>query len=435
MTERPAAEHPPSPAQSEAAAHAATTSAASKAAARRRAGRPPSPLAPLSPEEQAQLRRFLLRWSRPGCGLALTFALTLAVWTLATLHPRPVLWLLGALLTPWTTPVVGLAVGLVLGSRAVLRRAALVLLGLGLAAWGVGYALGRALPPTPDRLVWAWVAPDLTAFVVTVVAAVWAVVLLARRQAAALLPGAALTWAIALPLFAAGLAAGQGEAQWAGWAWLAFAAHLLWAWLMAGVALMVLGVYPRGWGGYGLLLMFLALAVAVFAPYAAADVQRAAAQPRPGVVGEPTPAAAAGPGGALPPTPSPHPTPTPTAMATPTPSRPTPTLTPTPAAAVATYTVVWPTPTVSPTPTPIYAVVQASQRYTGIYVREGPGFDYPAFTGLLNGTLVQVLPGEPVEADGLLWVQVRFEEFGRVKEGWVLYPLLLLVTPTPTPLE
>ncbi len=393
--------------------------------------------APLAADEQAQLRRFLLRWTRPGCGLGLTFALTLALWAWAVMHPQPVLWLLGALLTPWTTPIVGAALGLVLGSRAVLRRSVGLILALGVAAWLVGFGVGwlvRAGGQDVPLQASALAAPDMTVFVSTLVAAVWATVLLARRRAAALLPGAALTWTVGLPLFWAGVYLAVGQNQAASWALTAFATHLFWAWVLAGVTLIFLGLYPSSWGSYGLMALFFGLGVVAFLLYAEADLQRRAWAPgtldQGGVAAEvvaaPTTPRAE---------PSPNPTPSPSPRPSPTPTPPpSPTTAPSPAAAVATYTVEWPTPTPSPTATPIYAVVRASARYTGIYVREGPGFDYRAFTGLLNGTLVIVLP-EQVEADGTRWVKVRFEEFGRTKEGWVLYHLLVFVTPTPTPLD
>ncbi len=433
-TEPSPAEAPP-PAEEAPAAEDATEPPAPAARPRRRERR--SPFAPLAASEQAQLRRFLLRWTRPGCGLVFTFALTLALWAWAVVHPQPVLWLLGALLTPWTAPIVGAALGLVLGSRAVLRRTVGMTLALGLAAWLVGFAVGRGVAATGRALpsaATALAAPDMTVFVVTLVAAVWATVLLARRRAAALLPGAALTWTVGLPLFWAGVYLAAGDAQAASWALTAFATHLFWAWVLAGVTLIFLGLYPSSWGGYGLLALFFGLGVLVFLLYAEADLQRRALAPAPlagGGTPVARPAALATPRAE----PSPNPTPTPSPHPSPTPSPlPSPTATPSPAAAVATYTVVWPTATPSPTATPVYAVVRASARYTGIYVREGPGFDYPAFTGLLNGTQVIVLP-EQVEADGTLWVRVRFEEFGRTKEGWVLYHLLVFVTPTATPLD
>ncbi len=433
--ESPAAEEPAEPPAAE-AARAAPAPGEPDPAADARPARPRrgaarrSPFAPLDAHEQARLRRFLLRWTRPGCGLAVTFGLTLAVWAWAAVHPHPVLWLLGALLTPWVTPVVGGALGLVLGLRPVLRRAAGLTLGLGLAAWVVGYAVGRWAAPA--GAAWAldaqtWVGPDMTTFVVTLVAAAWGTVLLARRRAAALLPGAALTWALALPLFWAGVFVARHDLPAAQDALVAFATHWFWSWVLAGVTLVFLGLYPTSWTGYGLLVLFFVLGLGSFLFYAEADLQRRLPTAEAPVVATAT--AAPAPSAR----PSPAPSATPTATPTPTPS-PLPSPTPTAAGAVATYTVVWPTATPSPTATPMYAVVRASARYTGIYVREGPGFDYPAFTGLLNGTQVVVLP-EQAEADGLQWVKVRFEEFGRVKEGWVLYHLLLFVTPTPTPLD
>ena len=403
----------------------------------RRAGTRRPLFAHLSAEEQAQLRRFLLRWTRPGCGLGLTFALTLALWAWAVVHPNPVLWFMGALLTPWTTPVVGTALGVVLGQSTALRRSmgmtAALALAAGLAGAGVGAALRAAGASTPPPETVGLAAPDMTTFVVVLVATVWATVLLARRRAAALLPGAALTWSIALPLFWAGVYAVAGETAAASWALTAFAAHLLWAWVLAGVVLILLGLYPPSWSGYALLAALFGLGIAAFLFYAEADLQRrtlapasAALAPQPA-----RPAAVATPRAE----PSPNPTPTSSPLPSPTPSpQPSPTSTPESAGAVATYTVEWPTATPSPTATPIYAVVQTTAHYVGIYVREGPGYEYKAFTGLANGTQVIVLP-EEVEADGVRWVKVRFEEYGKTKEGWVIHHLLIFVTPTATPLD
>jgi len=389
--------------------------------------------APLAPEEQEQLQRALQSWTRPGCSLGLTFALTLALWAWAVLHPQPVLWLLGALVTPWATLVVSVALGLVLGERSALRRGIGIIVGLGLAALLIGLGVGfiaRASALKLPPMAMALVTPDMTAFVATLVAAVWATVLLARRRTTAVLPGVALTWTLALPLFWAGIFLVRGESQAAWWALVAFATHLFWAWVLAGVTLIVLGLYPPTWDEYGLLMLFFILGVFAFLLYAEADLQRrslvaAAVEP----VSTPTTIAVPSATPRVEPSPTPRPSPT----STPTP-RPTPTVTPSPVAAVATYTIEWPTATPSPTATPIYAVVQTSERYIGLYVREGPGYSYPSFTGLLNGTKVIVL-SEPVEADDTLWIKVRFEEYGQTKEGWVLYYLLVFVTPTPTPLE
>lgn len=103
-------------------------------------------------------------------------------------------------------------------------------------------------------------------------------------------------------------------------------------------------------------------------------------------------------------------TPTPTATDTPTPT-PTATDTPTPTAtdtptATATDT---PTPTSTQTPTPLpKCVVQPSS----IYMRAGPGTNYPVVVALEQGNAPEVIGRN----DGGSWLKVRTSDG---KEGWV----------------
>ena len=110
-------------------------------------------------------------------------------------------------------------------------------------------------------------------------------------------------------------------------------------------------------------------------------------------------------------TPTPTPTPTATATLTPTSTR-TPTATPT---NTPTFT---PTPTYTPTPTPTPTPVLAHVGGTGgqgVWMYRQPGLDGGKIGALRDGTMLTVT-GEPVEADGYVWIQV-IDPRGRL--GWI----------------
>jgi hypothetical protein len=68
-----------------------------------------------------------------------------------------------------------------------------------------------------------------------------------------------------------------------------------------------------------------------------------------------------------------------------------------------------------------------SPTYSGVLVRQTPGFDGKYLTSLDNESLIQVLP-EVEHVDGAYWAHVRLED-GR--EGWIMRSLLLTATPAP----
>ena len=83
--------------------------------------------------------------------------------------------------------------------------------------------------------------------------------------------------------------------------------------------------------------------------------------------------------------------------------------------------------TLTPTPTPILALVDAEVG-GGAHLRSEPGFSAPSIKLLLNGTPVQIIPVDPVEEGGGIWIQVRTFDG---EEGWILQILLLTATPAP----
>lgn len=129
----------------------------------------------------------------------------------------------------------------------------------------------------------------------------------------------------------------------------------------------------------------------------------------------PTPTPSPPPGATATFTPSPTPTPTytplPTATPTATPSStPTETATSTP---TPTFTPTF-TPTPTPTPTPVLVQVGGTGGL-GVWMYREPGLAGGKIAAWRDGTVMTVV-GEPVEADGYVWIQV-IDPKGRL--GWI----------------
>jgi hypothetical protein len=86
------------------------------------------------------------------------------------------------------------------------------------------------------------------------------------------------------------------------------------------------------------------------------------------------------------------------------------------------------TPSITPsmTPTPVLGLVR-SDISQGARIRSEPGGQTVGF--LAQNTWVILLP-ETVEQDGILWIQVVAPDGTR---GWLVYELVLRVTPTLLP--
>jgi len=372
--------------------------------------------------------RFLWRHAGWLPTLGPTVVATPLLWIYAALGGHPVWWLFGAVLAPGAVwPLASLVFGLGMADTRYLRRG----LGLLLAAWALfGFAglVAGWWAQRAGRAVEAWESlsqPALPVLIATFLAGVWAAGLLpSRREEALFLPGVLLTWTLWRPMFFAGALFAAGHSQAAGTAWLSAVTHLVWAMSAWAGMLLLRGWTPVRYRGYGALLLLVVLSMVTFAAYLAAATPSAPARAGlppalPTLTPQPTSSATiASPA---------EPTSTPTASPTPSP-RPTPTPIP------PTRT---PTPSPSLTPTPparVDAVVVPPPRYRGIYLREGPGFQYQRLRGLMEGTRVEILTEEePVEADGYWWVWVlAYPPEDEPIYGWVLAHLVATVTPTST---
>jgi len=386
-------------------------------ARRRRARRA---LLPLDAAEKEAFWNDSARRARPSVDFFLFLALGTLVWALGLSVDSPALLLLGAVLAPLMTPVVGLGLGVATGAA---RYFGQVLGGVvlgSLLAFGLGALGGVAgLVWMPLHLQQASLHTHLTPwdFLVLAIAAVWATIALVRKPRIVLVPGVALAYEIFLPLTAAGFGLGSGAPGLFPNGLTVFAVHLSWAVLFAALGFAILGFRPLSLFGYTLsgmaaLVSGLVLVLAVGLGAALRTSLPFTTQP------DTPPTSASVQTSPAPPTATPQPpTVTPTPMPTLTLS-PSPTTTPT----------TTPLPSPSPTATPAFAVVAAPAQYGGVLIRSGPGFNNKVIGRANNGERLELLGGEQ-EADKYIWVEVLIP--GSDERGWVLQHLLVIATPQP----
>lgn len=366
-------------------------------------------LAPLEADERARSLAAITHRASPTFDFFLFSLLAGAVLGVGMLVDAPALLILGALLSPLMAPAVGLALGTVIGSLRFFFRS---LLGLAIGcalvfASGVlaGYAARLFLPLELNQAhlhaQLSWLDFLLLAFGAAVTAAS-----MVRSEQGAALPSVALAYELYLPLIAAGIGLGSGDASlWPG-ALAVFAVYLAWAVLLGALTLAVLGFRPLTLFGYTLGAVVAMVGVMLLIGIGGAGAALGAQVVLPTATPSATPTLA----------------PTSTSSATPLPPTATPTGTATPTATAR------PTRTPTRTPTPALATVAAGEA-GGAYLRAEPGFQAESLGLLPNGSVVQVLPGEAVQLGRAAWLHVRTPQG---QEGWILQSLLG-VEPSPTP--
>lgn len=80
--------------------------------------------------------------------------------------------------------------------------------------------------------------------------------------------------------------------------------------------------------------------------------------------------------------------------------------------------------TLTPLPEVVWAEIQSPEG-NGANIRQGPGFSYNIVKTVLNGTAIQVLENVEV-VEGVTWIQVRFIDG---VEGWIVRNLIVSATP------
>lgn len=325
----------------------------------------------------------------------------------------PVILLIGAIFAPLMLPVVGMALGTIIGSYKFFFRSL-----LGLLIGSVLVFLGSALVGLLARymklgdLSQAYLFAQLSwvNFVLLAVGAVFTAVTMVNRRRNPAAPSIALTYVIYVPVAVAGFGLSSGVAHLFPDGLVLAVVHLAWVVLLGALALAILGFRPLTLFGYTLSGVMILIGVILLIGFSAFSAVF-------GAFGEQLALPTSVPSSTMTLTPVP---PTVTMTLTPVPPSLTPTLTVTPTRTpTATYTL-------SPTPLPIYALAEPAE---GVCVREEPDFEASTVGPcLLQGTLLQILP-ETVEAGGYTWVKVIVVQDGRT--GWVLQDLLLVATPEP----
>jgi len=369
------------------------------AARRRHAER--SLFGPLSVDERSQALENVVSRAAPNVDFFLYSLFAGAVISLGLLFDSPYLLILGALIAPLMAPLVGVALGASLGSpRHFARSAAGLLVGCALVFLTGGLA-GLAAQNNALTLVFIHAQVNWFALLALAVAGALIAGTLIRDQHAEL-PSMLLAYGVYVPLASAGFGLGSGLPHLWPDALVVFAIHLAWGILCGAAALVFAGFRPPTVFGYSIGAAVLLVAVLIFIGFTGAGAVFGAR------IGLPT----------LTPSHTPTATQTPTPSLTPTPSRTptaTRTLTPTPSE------------TTTPTPTPVIAIIQVEEG-SGVFLRTSPAGQ--AFTTLLNGTIVHLLPEETTEAGGQLWLHIYVPALGR--DGWILQDLVVTATPLPS---
>jgi uncharacterized membrane protein len=368
-------------------------------------------LAPMESEDRIDFLDRVAHRASPSFDFFLFSLLAGAVIAVGyLLNSQPIL-VLSAILAPMMAPVIGIALGMVVGSVQFFLRSLVGLIIGGVLVFAVGALAGyvsRLWAPLDFSEALANTQLSWAMFVLVAFGAGLTSASMVRSEKSAALPSVALAYGLYLPISAAGLGLGSGESFLFPDGLVVFAQYLSTAVIISAITFILMGFRPLTLFGYtvGAVVLLFGIVVLIGISGAGASFGAQIALPThtPTVTASPTLTMTPSP---VPPTPEP---PTATASQTITPS-----LTSSP------------TSTLTPTPTPILALVDA-QVGGGAHLRSEPGFSAPSIRLLLNGTPLQVIPEEPVEEGGGIWIHVRTFDGD---EGWMLQILLLTATPAP----
>lgn len=368
-------------------------------------------LAPMESEDRIDFLDRVAHRASPSFDFFLFSLLAGAVIAVGyLLNSQPIL-VLSAILAPMMAPVLGIALGMVVGSVQFFLRSLVGLIIGGVLVFAVGALAGyvsRLWAPLDFSEALANTQLSWAMFVLVAFGAGLTSASMVRSEKSAALPSVALAYGLYLPISAAGLGLGSGESFLFPDGLVVFAQYLSTAVIISAITFILMGFRPLTLFGYtvGAVVLLFGIVVLIGISGAGASFGAQIALPThtPTVTASPTLTMTPSP---VPPTPEP---PTATASQTITPS-----LTSSP------------TSTLTPTPTPILALVDA-QVGGGAHLRSAPGFSAPSIRLLLNGTPLQVIPEEPVEEGGGIWIHVRTFDGD---EGWMLQILLLTATPAP----
>jgi hypothetical protein len=369
-------------------------------------------LAPMESDDQIDFLDKVAHRASPSFDFFLFSLLAGAVIAVGFLLNSQPLLILGVILSPLMAPVIGIALGTVVGSVRFFFRSTIGLIIGSLLVFGVGVLAGFAARIWfPLDLTQAHLNTQLSwaTFLLVAFGGVMTSAAMVRSERSAALPSVALAYGLYLPLSAAGIGLGSGEAFLFPDGIVVYAQYLSLGVLFAAITFVMLGFRPLTLFGYtvGAVVILLGIVMIVGISGAGAAFGAQIALPTPVPTSTPTQTQ----------------TMTPTSTPVPPTSTSTQTLTPVPPTETST-----PTFTVTPTATPIVAIVNAGEG-GGAFLREEPGFQAPSVRVVPNGTPLQVLPDDPVQEGGGVWIHVRTLQD---ESGWILQILLVTATPAPT---
>ena len=349
-----------------------------------------------------------------------TFLFSLAaaiIISIGILLDSPAVLVLGALFAPAMIPIVGLSLATVTGSTKFFVRSLaslLIITIIVILVNALGGYLAKSLGMVEFIQVYYHAQLSWQNILVLVVGLILTTLSTVHHKPRAAVVGAALSYEIFLPLVIAGFGFGSGIPNLWPDGLVVFAVHLALTSLLGAITLIIIGIRPLSLFGFS--LGGAAALALIILSFGLSGVGVAFW----GQVALPTTVPTAT--STFTPTLPPSPIPTITQTAVPPTATLTATITPTNTPS--------PSETPVPSPTPFYAIINAGEEFGGAIIRTSPGIGNPdtIINSIMNGTLVEVISGEPETFGELAWLQIRLADG---TEGWML--LSVLFTPTPTP--
>ena len=203
----------------------------------------------LSAEEQLEVQREMERGAQPGINFFVLIVLSSIIAALGLLLNSPAVVIGAMLVAPLMSPIMALALGLMLGDLRMIRFSTeAILKGIALAVLIAAF-IGLLSPLkiiTSEML--ARSQPTLLDMGVALASGMAGAYAIARKDVSAALPGVAIAAALMPPLATVGLSLSLGDIHVAGGAFLLFLTNIAAISLAASVVFLLLGFHPQGWG-------------------------------------------------------------------------------------------------------------------------------------------------------------------------------------------
>jgi len=385
---------------------------------------------PSEANERATFLDNIARRTLPSFDFFLFSLLAGAILAAGVLFDSPTLFFLGALMAPFMAPLAGLSLSCVIGSGWFFLRTLSGILVGSLLVFITGLLAGLAsylLPALSLKQASAHAQITWIDFLVLTLGVLLLTISLARMDQKAFMPSAILAYALYVPVGVAGFGlsislTGGTSTLWPS-ALVTFIFYLTWAVFLGVITLWVIGIRPLNAFGYifGALVVIISLVVGFeVSGMRISNLGGSGSSPQTTLLPTST-------HNVIPTASKTNTMTVTTGTADPVTADPTTaftsifTLTPT-------HTLVpsaTPTETLTPAPTPVWAIVKS---INGAFVRAEPNFNAKIVDGILNGSLVQVLP-DTVQNGGTTWVHIITSSG---IHGWIVQGILVTATPVPT---